>query len=405
MGFTRSKKVPAAQIYSQLPAGPGWQREYEIQPGVPVDGSKASLRDPTYGSPFTFRIMPPDVLLSALSTTEQPTNVNLIDGALKKTNDFKQVRDQIAAFRTTGVVATSDAEIQQLEALIAGNGFLFDPNNSRNSPAFVPAVSDLVQASNVILQLNRALQVPPLTLLVNPQSLSISYQVIQNYSDRTRYGYIFQRWGEEQVRLSVTGKTGAFIAGVKTLTSGDIQNFQGLAGGNQATIQSSGGAQGSGAVSGVQWASKRDSAAWQNLMSLYTFYRNNGYIYDNLEQTEAHLFIGSIAIDYDQNTWIGHFENFEFGFDEETQHGGIEFSFEFVADFVYDNAQREFQVLPIAAPTPSPSAPLWQQKRQQQSRPTAVRVNATVGGFQGATETGVSVETSNATGIFSPFNT
>ena len=278
MAFGVIKKVPAAQIYSQLAAGPGWQREYEIQPGIAIDGSKASLRDPTYGSPFTFRIMPPDVLVSALSSTEQATDVNLIDGALKKTNDFKQVRDQIAAFRTTGVVATSDAEIQQLEALIAGNGFLFDPNNSRNSPAFVPAVSDLVQASNVILQLNRALQVPPLTLLVNPQSLSISYQVIQNYSDRTRYGYIFQRWGEEQVRLSVTGKTGAFIAGVKTLTSGDIQNFQGLAGGNQATIQSSGGAQGSGAVSGVQWASKRDSAAWQNLMSLYTFYRNESHL-------------------------------------------------------------------------------------------------------------------------------
>jgi len=133
-------------------------------------------------------------------------------------------------------------------------------------------------------------------------------------------------------------------------------------------------------------------------MSLYTFYRNNGYIYDNLESTEAHLFIGSVAIDYDQNTWIGHFENFEFGYTEDQPNGGTDFSFEFVADFVFDNAQREFQVLPIAAPTPSPSDPLWQQKRQQQSRPNGFQVNI-------SRSPSISTPMGNATGIFSPFNT
>jgi hypothetical protein len=391
------KKVPSAQLYAKLAAGPGWQREYEIQSGVALDGSKASLRDPTYGSPFTFRILPPETLLSALSSTSTDVNVTLIDGAIRKTNDFKKVRDQISAFRTTQFVATGDQEIQQLEALIASNGFLFDPSNSRNSPAYVPAVSDIVQAANVLLQLNRALQVPPLTLLVNPQSMTISYSTIQNYSERSRYGYIFQRWGEQQVRITVQAKLGAWFAGVKRLTSGDVQNFSGLAGPSAATIQSSGGSSGAGAVSGVQWASKRDSASWQNLMSLYTFYRNNGYIYDNLEGTEAHLFIGAVAIDFDQNTWIGHFENFEFGYDEDHQNGGTDFSFEFIAGFVFDNAQREFQVLPIAAPTPSPSDPLWQNKRQQQSRPEAFRVNVSQNG-------GFPDQSGNATGIFSPFN-
>lgn len=393
MGIGRINKVPAAQLYAKIAAGPNWQREYEIQPNVPLDGSNALLRDPTYGSPFTFRIMPPEVLVSALSSQATSTQVTLIDSALRTNDNFKIVRDGVAGFRATSFAATGEQGLQRLEALIALNGALFDPSNTRNSPAAVPAISDLTQAANVILQLNRALQVPPLTMLINPNQLNISYGTIQNYSERSRYNYILQRWGETQVRLSVQGKTGAFYAGVKTVTPIDLQNYSGQTSLGGGTIPST------GVVSGVQWASKRDSASWQNLMSLFTFYRNNGYIYDNLEQTEAHLFIGSIAIDYDQNTWIGHFENFEWQLDESKQGGGVEFSFEFVVDFAYDNAQREFQVLPIAAPTPSPSDPLWQTKRQQQSRPQAFQTNVARNGSL------VSNPSGNTTGVFSPFNT
>jgi len=403
MASSRLKKVPAAQLYAKLAAGPGWQREYEIQQGIPIDGSNASLRDPTYGSPFTFRIMPPEVLVNALTSQPDPEapQIGIMGAALNESSDFTAKRTRIAALRATSFVADTEAGIKRLEALIALNGVLFDPSNSRTSAANVPAISDVTQAANVLLQLNRALQTPPLTLLINPSQLNISYGTIQNYSERNRYGYIFQRWGEQQIRMNVQGKTGAFIAGVKALTpqTNEIQNFGGIGARSGGAIPST------PFATGVQFATKRDSASWQNLMSLFTFYRNNGYIYDNLEQTEAHLFIGSIAIDYDQNTWIGHFENFEWQYTEQNQLGGVEFSFEFVVDIFYDNAQREFQVLPIAAPTPSPSDPLWQQKRQQQSRPEAFTVNATVRGVQDATTTGVTVDRSNATGIFSPFNT
>jgi hypothetical protein len=397
MGSRPLKSVPSAQIYAKLAAGPNWQREYEIQPNVPVDGSNAALRDPTYGSPFTLRIMPPEPLVNALNTTGDGAQVRIIDSARAEfSSSFREARDRIANLRASTFVSTNEGNLKQLEALIAGNGVLFDPSNSRQSQANVPAISDLTQAANVILQLNRALQAPPLTMLINPEQLNISYGTIQNYSERNRYGYIFQRWGEQQVRLSISGKTGAFIAGAKSLVGGtnQIQNFGGLG------APSAGGVQQTPVVTGVQWAAKRDSASWQNLMSLLTFYRNNGYIYDNLEQTEAMLFVGSVAIDYDQNTWIGHFENFEWQYDENKQMGGIEFSFEFIADYIYDNAQQEFQVLPIAAPTPSPSDPLWIQKRQQQSRPGAFRVNSLTGALAGD-----SIDNSNATGIFSPFNT
>ena len=81
---------------------------------------------------------------------------------------------------------------------------------------------------------------------------------VQQYNDRTRYGYVFQGWGEEQTRLTISAKCGAFSSGGR----------------------------------GVQYASKRDSAAWQNLMTAFQFYKNNGYIYDTLGKSNAHLFVG-----------------------------------------------------------------------------------------------------------------
>ena len=260
----RLKKVPSAQIYAKLSAGPNWQREYEVQPNVPIDGSNAGLRDPTYGSPFTFRIMPPEALVTALTTTEEESQVRLINSAIRETNNFSDVRNRVANLRASNFVSTNESNLNQLEALIALNGVLFDPSNSRQSQANVPAISDITQAANVLLQLNRALQSPPLTLLINPEQLNYSYGTIQNYSERNRYGYIFQRWGEQQVRLSVSGKTGAFISGAKSLVGGtnQIQNFGGLG------APSAGGLQQTPVVTGVQWASKRDSASWQNLVPL-----------------------------------------------------------------------------------------------------------------------------------------
>ncbi len=344
---------PPALLYQGLGAGSNWIRDYEIQEGVPIDGSKALLRDPKYGSPFTLRVVPPPALVDALATTRSdPTQVAIIDAALETNDDFDTYTKQVESFRASSFVVKTPQDLTRLETFVGDNGVFFNARTGSTSLANMPAVSDLRQAASVIAQLNQILKTPPLTLLVNPQSFTITRSKVQQYSDRNRKGYIFQSWGQEQVRLSIQGKIGAFIAGAKETDGNAPENFRGL-GAERGRLNNT------SVASGVQYASKRDSAAWQNLMSLFTIYRNNGYIYDQVTKTEAHQWIGGVAIDYDQMTYIGHFNNFTWTYDETTQLGGIEFTTEFTCSAVFDNKQRQFAVTPLPAPTPSPSDPLW----------------------------------------------
>jgi hypothetical protein len=106
---------------------------------------------------------------------------------------------------------------------------------------------------------------------------------------------------------------------------------------------------------GVQFASKRDSAAYQNFTSLFHFYLNNGYIFDQVGGSEAHLMIGAVAIDYDQMTYVGHIESFEYSYQQDQPHR-IEWSMEFIVDQQYDHAEAPVVVLPESSPTPAPGS-------------------------------------------------
>jgi hypothetical protein len=354
---------PAALLYQGLSIGPGTQRTYEIQGGVPIDGSRAILRDANFGSPFTIRVIPPPLLVEALSGGEaDKEKINIIGSALKINDTFAAFNEKLEAFRASTFVTKTQDELTRLETFVADNGVFFDAASGKSSLANVPAISDLKQAASVIAQLNRMMSTPPLTMLVNPQSLTLTRTKKQQYSERNRKGYVFQAWGEEQPRLNVLGKTGAFIAGTRFTDTDSPANFFGLGAESRGRVGRT------SVASGVQYATKRDSAAWQNLMSLFTIYRNNGYIYDLISRTEAHQWIGMVAIDYDQQTYLGHFENFSWTESEDTMLGGVEFTFDFTVSFQFDSAQREFVVLPIKAPTPSPSDPQWTRVSRRQQR-------------------------------------
>jgi len=183
-----------------------------------------------------------------------------------------------------------------------------------------PAIADLAQAVDLAWQLSAVMQVAPLVLLINPQNLSINYSKIQQFQDRSRHGYIFQAWGEEQPKLSITAKCGAFVSGGR----------------------------------GVQMVSRLDSVAWQNLMSAFHLYRNNGYIHDMTGKSNAHLFVGALSIHYDQWVYYGHMENFNWTLDEGNTHGGVEFSMEFTVSSMLDTASPSYNVAPMRSPTPAP---------------------------------------------------
>jgi len=352
-----------------IASGPHFNGVSERSEGFPVDGSKASLRG---SSPFSFRIVPPSTLLAALagqgearpqgnfdralqqqraeveaqiaagtgtqeqlealSGTRAPATPSfaVIDAALATTTNFRQIQ----TLRKTVSRSLFASQLAPSTPLIGGNGKRFTDTNTKGGADL--AMSDIDQGKSMLNQVRQMLSTPPLTLLINPQNLAVTYTKKQAYQDRNRTGHIFQAWGEDLPKLSVTGKTGAYYAGAKSV------NAQGE----------------TSTPSGVQWICRRDSASWQNLASLLLIYRNNGYIYDLLGKTEAHLWIGAIEISYDQFVYQGQFESFSYGFDEGQQGGGMEFSFEFSISAMYDLGQRA-PVLPQASTTPSPSDPRW----------------------------------------------
>lgn len=346
---------PAAR-YDGIAVGPRLLYSFETQEGVPVDGSSEHLRNM---SPFTLRILPPDQLfprgssqnvgegasqiLQGSVTPEYATD--LITQASK--SNFTRGQQYEALSRTTAL--GEGVTVADLESFLAAGQFF-----SQQGVGVFPALQDVYAVVDIAIQLARIVDAPPLTLLINPNNMQIQYTNIQNYSTRTRWGYIFERWGEEQPTISFSGSTGAFIAGAGEAAGTEAiqRNFRGQA--NTPT--------------GVQFAAKRNSAAWQNFMSLYHFYRNNGYIYDNYNGSEAHHFIGAIAIDYDQWTYVGHIESFQYTYDENNPNR-VEWSMEFRVSRMVDNAESPFVVRPQMSPTPSPSDPRFSAQARRSPPP------------------------------------
>ena len=317
-----------ASRYDGMTNGPRLAYSFETQQGYPVDSTNPLLRDL---SPFTLRVVPPSFV-----GEEFGVSVNTIGRANQSTADTLNAANAVrAAFGVNSVSGSESAAIQLagFQQIVAAGQIVSGATTETERSVLVDATT----AADIVYQVERMLQTPPLTLLINPREMSISYTALQNFSERTRKGFIFQRWGEGQPAISFSGSTGGFIAAADPAT----------AGGNTEETTT---------PSGVQYASKRNSAAFQNLVALYQFYRNNGYIYDTVGGSEAHLMIGAIAIDYDQWTYVGHIESFEFGYTGDLQHR-IEWSMEFIVDRILDAADAPVSVLPMTSPQPNPSYP------------------------------------------------
>ena len=304
-----------ASRYGGLAAGRGLLYSFEDQTGVPVDGSSGIARNL---SPFTMRLVLPDSWKD-LRPVSNARDVSLFGRAsLTIEQQNAQARENQSNYRKTPVASSpvgtasrgSPGALEQYYTsgvdLINASGFA-----TRN-----PVLADASTARDISAQLAKMRSVPPLTLLVNPTNLTRTYATVQKFTDRTRFGFVFDRWGEEQLTVSFGGTTGAFIVG-----GGQVPDTP----------------------SGVQFASKKESAAFQNFISLYQFYRNNGYIFDTVNRTEAHLAVGAIAIDYDQVTYVGHIESFTYSYVSDKPHN-LDWSLEFKVDRIYDLAGQPVTV-------------------------------------------------------------
>jgi len=322
------RKPPPPDAFRGLRISPDMSFEYEEQEGTVITASDEMLR---VLSPFVLRVEPPIIYGrdgGFLAASTNNVNLNVFAKASQTFSSYTEARKAIAQ---SGMVSL-DSLADSVEEFVVKNsrsgsnrnmdavGRPLNSDGYGTSRLGEPAIADTYSAIDIAWQLNTILKTPPLTLLINPTTFNKTFTKIQQYQDRTRYGYVHHAWGEEQVRMQITAKCGAFMAGGK----------------------------------GVQYASKRDSASWQNLMGLFHIYQNSGYIYNTVDGSYANHAVGSVSIHYDQWVYYGHMENLSFSYDESTQLGGIEFSIDFVVSESFDTSQSSFAVLPMKSPNPGP---------------------------------------------------
>ena len=312
-----------ASRYDGIAVGPRFLYTFEGQTSTPIDGTSTLARDL---SPFTLSFVPPLTTYSTTSATETGTPRVSYSRASESVAAFNAPSAE-GATSSQGTLAYSGSATT-LAAQVVANGRQLQLSSTTRT---VLTLSDGLTALDLVAQDTLLREAEPLTLLVNPSEFSISYTAIQSYTARGRNGLIFQRWGEQQPQITFSGSTGAFIAGASQARDGETN-----------------------AVSGMQFASKRDSAAWQNFMALYHFYRNNGYVYDTFGGSEAHLAVGAVKITYDQVTYEGHIDAFDYTYDETAPHR-VTWNITFTCSYITDRAASSFAVLPQTAPTQSPS--------------------------------------------------
>lgn len=198
----------------------------------------------------------------------------------------------------------------------------------------------LLAAQNaMIIEAQRALQamkrIPPLRMLVNPQKFGIKGAKIIADGSWGRVGPIIEHWGNDQDKISASGK----LAGFYALQTAPPSNP--AAPGHAATSENSG-------MPGLTRSARNFTKSWQNFQSLFLLYRNNAgmYLTDNLntgEKTTNLAMLGSIYIYYDNILYIGSFDTLSLTENDTAPHSA-EYSFEFTvrAAFTLDRTDDAF---------------------------------------------------------------
>ena len=320
----------------------------EAQQNNPFNGEDKKLR---HYSPFTIALLPPKEvanLNSGSSTNKDPYSWNGLGNLMMKDHREKiMVTGEASADYFAGINGADSARLGQRTAsarslenmiseldMLVHNGQISTQtdhilqgyvkhNGGTKAPYTGPSETPLISVANVAdiyMQMLQMFRTPPLLLLVNPTSMNVTYAKIQAHQERTRYGYVFQSWGEQLPVLNFSGRIGAFYGGE---SQGGRRRFMSL----EETTH----------VSGVQEAARKVSPAFQNLMNLLKIYRNNGYIRDNVGKSQANHLIGMVEIAYDGVRYIGHFDKLEYTFEESNNLGGVNFSFDFTATEIRRN--------------------------------------------------------------------
>jgi hypothetical protein len=279
---------------------------------VPVTSEKSILR--SY-SPFVIYAEPPPIIQGKGELYNGGSNVKVFTQPNKSSSP--------SFSNTAGSTYVPYIPTAQLDAPIG---------QATRTPFLGGYSSSKDVAIDMVQQYNALAKLPPIVFLINPSSFSTSYTTKNQFSDRTRYGYVYQTWGEDQPEVSITGLIGGFYAGRLTRERADAMgNLKG--------------------VSGLQFAAKRDSGTFRWLMSLLGLYRNSCAIVDNVGRSETYHAVGYQVIIYDGRRLTGRMTAFGYGYDVSKPHGGTDFSITFK---VFKEEYLDTAVAPSGAPLENP---------------------------------------------------
>jgi hypothetical protein len=223
-------------------------------------------------------------------------------------------------------------DAKQEETQLAGSPLLASEANK----ALIAA--QMVQARMTQEAIAKMAATPPLAMLVNPNSFGGKGDKIANDGSWTRNGPIVEFWGDQQDKISGSGKVAGFFALDATNATGP----------------------------GLTRMARNLSQGWENFQSLYLLYRNNGALYlPDFVSREDRLnlaMVGSVYIYYDNTIYIGSFDSFNVTENDATPFT-VEYSFEFTvrAAFLLDRTDDQFTYgapnlfpkgAPIAAASP-----------------------------------------------------
>lgn len=165
------------------------------------------------------------------------------------------------------------------------------------------------QRSTIMLMraaLEQMAKTPPLRLLVNPQSFRVSSEKVISSGNWGRNGPIIEQWGDNQDKIEGSGKIAAYF-------SMDARNANGP---------------------GLTRTARQFSTSYQNLLSLFLLYRNNGGVWfpDPLVPGSARVknlsLVGSVYLYYDDILYVGSFDSLSL-----SESDGMPFSLEYTFSF------------------------------------------------------------------------
>lgn len=209
------------------------------------------------------------------------------------------------------------AKAKAAEAKVAGT----DLNTTELGKRYIAAQKAEIQQTQLLVE--NMSKTPPLRLLVNPTSFKISSEKIISDSNWTRNGPVVEHWGEQQDKIDASGKLAAFFA-------------------IDAASQTPGC---DGSSPGLTRVARNYTASYQNFLSLYLLYKNNGYLFTSgLDEKNSHgqfsarlSLVGSMYIYYDNALYIGSFDNFSITETDDKPYT-LEYNFQFTvrATFLLD---------------------------------------------------------------------